>query len=142
MKLTKLKLRNFRCFGNVETVISIDDMTTLIGNNSSGKTAILSALNCLLNTRTVAKGDFHTPPGETLQHMQRQDLYIEAVFTFPELDADRPSLSTIAQFFESFVVSEQGGDPYMRLRLNASWEDSCETNGSINTDLFYIISIP
>lgn len=138
MKLTKLKLSNFRCFGSAETVISFDDITTFIGNNSSGKTAVLSALNCLLNTRTVSKSDFHVPLGETLQHLRRQDLFIEAVFTFPELAADNPSCPAIAQFFESFVVSEQGGDPYMRLRLSAIWEDSCEAEGSITLDLSYI----
>lgn len=47
MRLKKLKLRNFRCFGPNETVIFFDDMTALIGANSSGKTAVLQALEKL-----------------------------------------------------------------------------------------------
>lgn len=46
MKLSKLKLWNYRCFGSEEQVILIDQLTTFIGNNSAGKTAALSALNC------------------------------------------------------------------------------------------------
>ena len=48
MKLSKLKLWNYRCFGSEEQVILIDQLTTFIGNNSAGKTAALSALNCSL----------------------------------------------------------------------------------------------
>ena len=44
MKLSKLKLWNYRCFGSEEQVILIDQLTTFIGNNSAGKTAALSAL--------------------------------------------------------------------------------------------------
>lgn len=44
MKLSKLKLMNYRCFGSEEQVIPIGKLTTFIGNNSAGKTAALSAL--------------------------------------------------------------------------------------------------
>ena len=51
MKLSKLKLKNYRCFGSEEQVILIDQLTTFIGNNSAGKTAALSALIvCFLKT--------------------------------------------------------------------------------------------
>lgn len=138
MKLIKLKLKNYRCFGDEETVLNVDDMTVLIGNNSSGKTAVLSALNSLLNSRTVSKSDFHVPPGVTLQQLARQELYIEAVFSFPELAEDDDSSPAIAQYFESFVVPNPDGDPYMRIRLIATWEDSCDADGSINCDIFYV----
>lgn len=49
MKLSKLKLWNYRCFGSEEQVILIDQLTTFIGNNSAGKTAALSALNCMFS---------------------------------------------------------------------------------------------
>ena len=48
MKLSKLKLMNYRCFGSEEQVIPIGKLTTFIGNNSAGKTAALSA--CFLKT--------------------------------------------------------------------------------------------
>lgn len=105
MKLIKLKLKNYRCFGDEETVLNVDDMTVLIGNNSSGKTAVLSALNSLLNSRTVSKSDFHVPPGVTLQQLARQELYIEAVFSFPELAEDDDSSPAIAPLTLSGLIN-------------------------------------
>ena len=131
----KITLHNFRCFGNEETAIGFDNITTLIGNNSSGKTAVLAALNCLLNNRSVVRSDFHVPKGTTLEELKNQNLFIEAKFTFPELNEDNPSDIAIAPFFKSFVVSKPDEDPYMRLRLNATWEESCDPEGSISANI-------
>ena len=139
MKLEKITLHNFRCFGNEETAIRFDNITTLIGNNSSGKTAVLAALNCLLNNRSVVRSDFHVPKGTTLEELKNQNLFIEAKFTFPELNEDNPSDIAIAPFFKSFVVSKPDEDPYMRLRLNATWEESCDPEGSISANINYIL---
>ena len=48
MKLSKLKLRNFRGYLN-ETVIDIDDLNVLIGRNDIGKSSILEALDIFFN---------------------------------------------------------------------------------------------
>ena len=53
MKLARLKILNYRCFGDGEQIIPIDDSTTFIGNNSSGKTAALLALNCLFSNNSA-----------------------------------------------------------------------------------------
>lgn len=47
LKLSKLKLYNYRCFGNVEQVIGIDNITAFIGNNRTERTVALLALNWL-----------------------------------------------------------------------------------------------
>lgn len=47
LKHSKLKLYNYRCFGNVEQVIGIDNITAFIGNNRTERTAALLALNWL-----------------------------------------------------------------------------------------------
>lgn len=47
LKLSKLKLYNYRCFGNVEQVIDIDNITAFIGNNRTERIAALLALNWL-----------------------------------------------------------------------------------------------
>ena len=49
MKLSKLKIHNYRCFGEGEQVIYIDDLIAFIGNNSAGKTTALCALNCIFS---------------------------------------------------------------------------------------------
>ena len=41
MRLSKLKLMNYRCFGSEEQTILIDNLTTFIGNNSAGMAKII-----------------------------------------------------------------------------------------------------
>lgn len=70
MKLTKIKIQNFQCFGPKEEEILIDNFTTLIGANNSGKTATLKALEKLFGisrkSRILTKSDFHIPKEEIL----------------------------------------------------------------------------
>ena len=78
MKLSKLKLWNYRCFGSEEQVILIDQLTTFIGNNSAGKTAALSALNCMFsensNDRILHRSDFHLPKDILPDEMEQQSI--------------------------------------------------------------------
>ena len=48
MKLRKVTIKNFRCL--VDVTVPIDDTTILIGENNSGKTALLEALRIALPT--------------------------------------------------------------------------------------------
>jgi len=59
MRLVKLKLKNFRCYQE-EIGILFDDLTTIIGKNDVGKSAILEALNAFFND-IVDKSDLSTP---------------------------------------------------------------------------------
>lgn len=52
MKLTKLKLKNFRGYRE-ETIINFDDLTAFVGKNDVGKSTILEALDIFSMTRTV-----------------------------------------------------------------------------------------
>ena len=49
MKLREISLKNFRCLKDI--TIPIDDITVLIGENNSGKTALLEALRFALPPR-------------------------------------------------------------------------------------------
>ena len=88
MRLSKIKLYNYRCFGPIEQTIEIDNLTTFIGNNSSGKTAALAALNCMFSEngsdRLLKRSDFHLPKDMAPEDLMRQNLYIETVFEFDE----------------------------------------------------------
>lgn len=141
LKLSKLKLYNFRCFGDNEQTIMIDDITSFIGNNSSGKTAALLALNLLFSSfpseRILNRRDFHLPKGMNPDEMESQDLYIETVFTFDKLDNNEAELS-IPPFFKSFVVDKPNGTPYVRIRLEAIWEKSSNIEGAIDSKIYYI----
>ena len=52
MYIEKLRLRNFRCFGNTPEEFSFDPaLTAIVGANGAGKTAIIGALMKLFGTR-------------------------------------------------------------------------------------------
>lgn len=146
MELLKLKLCNFRCFGDDEQEIYFDNLTTLIGNNSCGKTAALQALLKLFSEnssdRNLQRSDFHLPKDTNPEDMVNQELYIEAVFAFPELDEEAEENEgkfIIPIFFEHFVVQETDGIPYLRIRLEASWEKGTSIEGSIESKIYYIL---
>ena len=143
MKLLKLKLMNYRCFGAEEQVISINELTTFIGNNSAGKTAALSALNCIFSEnssdRILQRSDFHLPKEMAPDEMEHQNLYVEAVFEFEELRTAAGSGEyAIPIFFQHLVVDNPGGLPYLRIRLEATWEKSSTIDGSIDSKISYI----
>lgn len=142
MKLTKLKLHNYRCFGSGEQTIPIDDITAFIGNNSSGKTAALMALNCLFSSnsgdRILTRSDFHLPKETKPEDLESQEMYIEAVFTFDELENEQGDSPSVPIFCNSYIVDNPGGTPYLRIRLEATWEKSSNIEGSIESRIFYI----
>lgn len=143
MRLSKLKLMNYRCFGSEEEVILIDDLTTFIGNNSAGKTAALSALNCMFSEnsgdRILQRSDFHLPKEMDPDEMESQNLYVEAIFEFEELQSETESGEyAIPIFFQHLVVDNPGGLPYLRIRLEAVWEKSSTIEGSIDSKISYI----
>ena len=142
MKLSKLKLHNYRCFGNGEQTIPIDNITAFIGNNSSGKTAALLALNCLFSDNSadhiLKRSDFYLPKDTKPEDLETQELYIEAVFTFDEVDNDQNGSPSIPTFFRTLVVDGPGGTPYMRIRLEATWEKSSNIEGAIESKVYYI----
>ena len=143
MQLTKIILSNYRCFGKEPTNIEINNLTGFIGRNSSGKTALLSALMKLFgekpSDRIIERSDFHIPEGIDPDNITNNELYIEAQFMFPELEREEYNAS-VPIFFKNMLVSEPSGKPYLRIRLEASWEKSSNPEGSIDTSIYYITS--
>lgn len=141
MKLTKVIINNFRSFGESQ-IIELNNQTVLIGNNSSGKTTVLQALSKLFsdkqNDRIIKKSDFHLPKGSRPGENTR-NLFIETIFEFDELDGT-PYSQAIPSFFEHFTVSKDGAKPFLRIRLESSWEDNGTVEGSIDTQFYYISS--
>jgi predicted ATP-dependent endonuclease of OLD family len=135
-------LFNYRSFGECEQVIMIDDLSAFIGNNSAGKTAALCALNCIFseyaNNRILKRSDFHLPKDKKPEELEEQEMYIEAVFLFDELDNEQEHGYAVPQFFESLVVDVPGGSPYLRIRLKATWEKSNTIDGAIESKVVYI----
>ena len=136
-------LKNFRSISDDEQVIDFENLTMLIGNNSVGKTAALSALNKLFsnipNERVLKRSDFHLPKGIQPEDFKKQDLVIEAIFEFEELlDEKNESSPAIPIFFESFIVEGPDSLPKLRIRLEASWEDGNTIDGTIESNIYFI----
>ena len=143
MKLSKLKLCNYRCFGNDEQTIKIENITSFIGNNSSGKTAALSALNCLFSEisseRVLKRSDFHLPKDTRPELQESQNMYIEAIFTFNELEGETGEESYAIPYFSNYLVVDDCEEtPYLRIRLEATWQNSNNIEGAIESKIYYI----
>lgn len=141
MKLSKVIVSNYRCFGEEPVTVDFNMLTGFIGHNSSGKTALLSALIKLFgdkaNERILERSDFHIPESVEPDNIDSNKLFIETQFTFPELVSGEDNIS-IPIFFKNMVVNETNGKPYLRIRLEANWVKSSNPEGSIDSNIYYI----
>lgn len=143
MHISSLTLTNFRCFGSAATQVTLQpDLTCLIGNNASGKTAVFQALNRLFgvgsNNRRVIKEDFHLSLN-TAALTSGTELVIDAVLKFPELAENAEAASnTVPAFFNHFIVEGTEELPKARIQLRATWEDDGSTEGVVTEHLRWI----
>lgn len=56
MKLSRMKIRNFRCYRD-EISVDFNDITVLVGKNDAGKSSIMEALDIFLQDNTPDKHD-------------------------------------------------------------------------------------
>lgn len=56
MKLSRLRIRNFRCYKN-EIAFDFDEMTTFVGKNDVGRSTVTDALDIFLNDGVPDKND-------------------------------------------------------------------------------------
>lgn len=141
MKLTKLIINNYRSFGPNETIITLSDLTTFIGHNSSGKTTVLSAIQKLFGNTKITKSDFHIPLDKPVDEVINSSFYIEAYFEF--FDEDNEDLEDdygIAQYFENFIVNQPEGKPYIVIRLEANYEKGNSPEGIIDYKYYYVVN--
>lgn len=143
MKIEKIKLQNFRCFGHEVVKLNFEEeLTILVGGNGSGKTAVLQAVSRLFGTsssqRSVQRRDFHIPIDR--QELQSGDsLFIEAVLAFPELEEqDASPLDAVPEFFNQMAASGEGEPLKARIRLKATWTDDGTPEGAIEEDIRWI----
>lgn len=147
MKIERLTLQGFRCFGREATTIDLEDsVTTLVGGNGAGKTAMLLALSRLFGVtssqRRVRKIDFHLPLSQ--QELQSgADLSIDAILSFPELEGvDGDDVGdAVPEFFLQMAVSEPKGQLKVRIVLKATWTDDGTPDGSIDEDIRWVRSL-
>lgn len=145
MKIEKIRLKNFRCFGDEVVELKFEDvLTTLVGGNGSGKTAVLQAVSRLFGTssaqRTIQRRDFHIPADQQELPTGAQ-LFIEAILAFPEQSEEENSpFNAVPEFFNAMSVSGMGKPLHARIRLQATWTDDGTPEGTIEEEIRWIVS--
>lgn len=107
MRLVEIALTNFRGYGS-RTVLTIDNLTVLVGKNDAGKSTFLEALNIVLGDGKIDATDIH------VRAQAGEEVRIECVFDEPprELTLDAGSVTSLAGEY----LTESDG----RLRLRWS----------------------
>ena len=108
MFLSKLKLKNFRKYKNLEVPFK-EGLNVLIGENDSGKTTIIDAIRVLLGTQSheyyyMDEKDFNNP---------NEEMEIECTFSFKD-----GSDSKVAKFLEWITFNDEK-KPELIVRLKA-----------------------
>jgi putative ATP-dependent endonuclease of OLD family len=134
MFIEQISLKNFRCFGPDTTSVDLTNgLTTFVGVNGAGKTALMQALQRLFGVtsdqRRLRRQDFHAPSNELAPPFLR-NFVLEAIIAFPELDTDGADGATIPEFFHQ-MAAEEAGKLKCRLRLEATWTDDGSLDGAI-----------
>jgi putative ATP-dependent endonuclease of OLD family len=139
MKISTLKIKGYRSFGPEEVAIPLQDkLAAFMGLNSAGKTSALEALKKLfgtsLNEREIYRQDFHIGKDENPEAITEKELSIEARLDFSEDEQE-----SVPHFFSEMVVDEEGSDPYLRVRLEATWKKTNFTpEGEIDVKTYFI----
>lgn len=92
MHLSSLTISNYKCFNATPFSISLNPgLTVLVGENGSGKSAVIDAIRLVLNedeygNRGVSGSDFHRPVSSTAKERGADSLSV--VFSFMNLTED------------------------------------------------------
>lgn len=125
MKISNLRIKGFKSFGNNEGVnIPLNNnLAAFIGLNSAGKTTALEALRRLFGSsnaeREINRQDFHVGKNENPDEIEERELSIEVKINFSDDEQE-----AVPHFFSNMFVDDQGEDPYIRIRLEATWKKS------------------
>jgi putative ATP-dependent endonuclease of OLD family len=140
MKITTLRLSNFRSFGAEPTIVDLGDVTYVLGPNGSGKTAVLEALSRLFSPleaqRKIRLEDFHVPVDKRASEVQSAEpaLWLEVDVEFPEAGDDEQHAS-VPPNFSHMAIDTADGVPRIRVRLTAA----LAADGVIDERIQYVL---
>ncbi|MDE1463974.1 ATP-dependent nuclease [Spartinivicinus poritis] len=146
MNIDKILVSNFRCFSKEENNILLEsDLTCFVGNNGSGKTTIIMALKRLFGLtredRTITQDDFFLAPNEDYKSINGRELYIEVIFSFPELEEGIQQAREVCPVFSSVIYADKEDDKKLkaRMRLEAQW-DEAEYEDEVQSKIYWIMT--
>lgn len=146
MRIESAILSGFRCFGPEPITVHFSPrITTVVGPNAAGKTALLHALSKMFGVsriqRTVSRSDFHLGVEDDPDDREPKYLFIDLLIGLPELVDGSATPETIAPSFRHMLIEREGKAPVCRLRLEAQWEDDGTVEGEVSQELFWIDSL-
>ena len=140
LKLQKLIINGFRSFGT-KTVVEFSKENAFIGNNGSGKTSCLLAMNKMFSLnpseRIITKKDFYVC-SDNKDALSRR-LMIEAIFQLDNVLNDKDQ-NAEGEYWNRLLVESNESCPILRIRLNAEWTNDGSAEGSIDTKYSFILS--
>jgi putative ATP-dependent endonuclease of OLD family len=140
MLLKNLLLTNFRCFNNLPT-IPIHKLTIFIGENDSGKTAIIDALQILLTNQNPSSSDYRilTENQQVDKIVIGGNFELEAHDSVPEdyITIDGRELVLTKTFTQSNVIITVNGRGFPDYR----WSSFPRQNAQIQRELLESIGI-
>lgn len=146
MQIDRISLTNFRSFGPKGHKLTLTPgITTLVGANGSGKTALMTALARLFGVtaaqRTGQRRDFHVAHDQ--QDLESgASLAIDVLFSFPELAGGKAAKpGAVPAFFRHMSASGKGQPLMARIRLQAVWTEDGTPDGTIQEDVRWITTL-
>ena len=146
MRLKSVELAGFRCFGSSPVRLTLSsDLTAIVGNNASGKTALLHGISILFGVsqtqRLLQRSDFHLPPNVDPENRSSRELTLDALIEFPELLTRAATPETVAPVFQHMLIDKPHEPPLCRIRLEARWEDDGTIDGEVSQDLYWVTTL-
>jgi putative ATP-dependent endonuclease of the OLD family len=143
VRIQSIWISGFRSFGpKVQRVSLGDDLTTIVGPNASGKTALLQAIAKMFGVtraqRTLHRSDFHLPKDVAPDDRTTRDLYIDVIITLPELKDGSATAETVAPTLRHQQLEGPKKIPACRMRLEARWQDDSTAEGEVTQELFWV----
>ncbi|WP_325949617.1 ATP-dependent nuclease [Pseudomonas putida] len=143
MRIESVTLSGFRCFGPNPIKVGISTkITTIVGPNAAGKTALLHAMLKMFGVtrsqRTILRSDFHLGPDEDPEDRDSKYLFIDVLIAFPELKDGTATPETIAPSFRHMLIERAEKPPVCRMRLEAQWDDDGTVEGEVSQELFWV----
>ncbi|PIT03892.1 chromosome segregation protein SMC [Bradyrhizobium nitroreducens] len=143
MRIQSITVSGFRSFGPKPQQITLaDDLTTVVGPNASGKTALLQTLAKMFGVsrsqRMLHRSDFHLPKDVAPDDRTTRDLFIDVVISLPELKDGSATAETVAPTFRHQQLEGPKTMPLCRLRLEGRWQDDSTAEGEVTQELFWV----
>jgi putative ATP-dependent endonuclease of the OLD family len=143
VRIQSITVSGFRSFGPKPQKITLaDDLTTVVGPNASGKTALLQTLAKMFGVsraqRMLHRSDFHLPKDVAPDDRTTRDLFIDVVISLPELKAGSATAETVAPTFRHQQLEGPKKMPLCRMRLEGRWQDDGTAEGEVTQELFWI----